>query len=240
MPGVDRHSRLVGWLKVGLPLVALAILSLLFLVADRIDPSAAIPYAQVDVEALARDPRMTAPSYAGLTDDGTAIDMTAHAARPAGETGIASAEEVTARLAMPDGGSAEITAAHGEIDDAKGELRLSGGVTYAASTGYRLRTPGLIAALDRTGARSTGPVSATGPAGQIAAQDFVLTRDSDAGDTEGETGKAGGTPYLLVFSGDVRVTYLPDGPADRNPPDPNPTSQNPTSQNPTRPDGSPE
>ena len=49
MARVDRHTRLVGWLKVALPLTALAILSTLFLVARRIDPEAALPYAEVDV-----------------------------------------------------------------------------------------------------------------------------------------------------------------------------------------------
>ena len=38
MARADRHTRVVGWLKVALPLAALAILSTLFLVARRIDP----------------------------------------------------------------------------------------------------------------------------------------------------------------------------------------------------------
>ena len=33
MAGVDRHTRVVGWLKVALPLLALAILSTLFLLS---------------------------------------------------------------------------------------------------------------------------------------------------------------------------------------------------------------
>ena len=77
----DTHSRLVGWLKLALPLAALVILSTLFLIADRIDPEAAIPYANVDVEDLARDPRMTTPSYAGLTSDGSALTLTADVQR---------------------------------------------------------------------------------------------------------------------------------------------------------------
>ena len=74
---VDRHTRLVGWLKVILPLTALAILSTLFLVARRVDPEAALPYAEVDVEDLAREPRMTAPTYAGTTEDGAALTLSA-------------------------------------------------------------------------------------------------------------------------------------------------------------------
>ncbi|MGB4909398.1 MAG: hypothetical protein WBP15_12770, partial [Tabrizicola sp.] len=85
MARVDRHTRLVGWLKVALPLTALAILSTLFLVARRIDPEAALPYAEVDVEDLAREPRMTAPTYAGTTEDGAALTLSADEARPEAE-----------------------------------------------------------------------------------------------------------------------------------------------------------
>ena len=46
---------------------ALALLATLFLLADRIDPDDALPYAEVDVEDRAREPRMTAPTYAGIT-----------------------------------------------------------------------------------------------------------------------------------------------------------------------------
>lgn len=78
----DRHTQIVGWLKVTLPLMALAILATLFLLADRIDPEAALPYAEVDVEGLAREPRMTAPTYAGTTSDGAALTLSANEARP--------------------------------------------------------------------------------------------------------------------------------------------------------------
>lgn len=211
MPGIDRHSRLVGWLKVALPLGALALLSTLFLLADRIDPSAAIPYAEVDVEALARDPRMTAPSYAGTTSDGTAISLTAAAARPATGERTAAAEGVTATLDMPDGGRAEIAAAEAQIDTARGEVRLAGGVTMTTSSGYTLAAPGLTAALDRSHLASTGPVTATGPMGQIAAQGFTLDRQ-EAADRQ-ETGETGENPYLLVFSGGVKLLYQPGGAA---------------------------
>ena len=85
MARADRHTRVVGWLKVALPPAALAILSTLFLVARRIDPEAALPYAEVDVEDLAREPRMTAPTYAGLTSDGAALTLSAKEARPVAE-----------------------------------------------------------------------------------------------------------------------------------------------------------
>ena len=77
MAVADRYSRLVFWLKVTLPLVALAILSTLFFVAETLDPEAAIPYASVDVERILKEQGVTKPTFGGVTEDGVAISMSA-------------------------------------------------------------------------------------------------------------------------------------------------------------------
>jgi lipopolysaccharide export system protein LptC len=97
----DLHSRIVGWAKVILPLAALGILSTLFLFARTIDPEDAIPYAEVDVEDRIREPRLTAPTYSGVTSDGSAVTFQAVEARPAGDNGPARAEEMAGRPIFP-------------------------------------------------------------------------------------------------------------------------------------------
>lgn len=198
MARADRHTRVVGWLKVVLPLAALAILSTLFLVARRIDPEAALPYAEVDVEELAREPRMTAPTYAGTTSDGASVTLSADEARPAAEGSPAQAAGLRLDLATPDGGRTELVAADARMDDTAKELVLSGGVTVTTSTGYRLETAEVAARLDRTGLESRAPVRATGPAGEITAEGMVLSQDNR---TPGA--------YVLVFKGGVRLVYQP-------------------------------
>ncbi|MGL4237401.1 LPS export ABC transporter periplasmic protein LptC [Tabrizicola sp.] len=200
MARADTHTRVIGWLKVVLPLAALAILSTLFLVADRIDPEDALPYAEVDVEALAREPRMTAPSYSGTTMDGGAVTLTADEARPKAEGSPATAASLRFELATPDGGTTKLTAASGVMDEGTNQVVLSGGVTVVTSTGYRLETPEVAARLDRSGLESRGPVTATGPVGDIRADRMVLSQDNQ---TPGS--------YVLVFTGDVRLVYLPGG-----------------------------
>ena len=76
------RSNVVAWLKIVLPLAALAAMSTLFLLSRTIDPADAIPYATVDVEDRIREPRMTAPTYSGVTSDGAALTLTADEARP--------------------------------------------------------------------------------------------------------------------------------------------------------------
>lgn len=198
MARIDRHTRVVGWLKVALPLAALAILSTLFLVARRIDPEAALPYAEVDVEDLAREPRMTAPTYAGTTEDGSALTLSADEARPAAEGQPAQAAGLRLDLATPDGGRTELVAAEARMDDSSRLVVLSGGVTLTTSTGYRLETAEVAAKLDRTGLESRAPVKATGPAGEITADSMVLGQDNR---TPGA--------YVLVFKGAVRLIYQP-------------------------------
>jgi lipopolysaccharide export system protein LptC len=200
MARVDRHTRVVGWLKVALPLAALAILSTLFLVARRIDPEAALPYAEVDVEDLAREPRMTAPTYAGTTEDGAALTLSAAEARPESTSGPATAAAMRLDLTTPDGGQTSLLAITAVLDEKARQVLLSGGVTIATSTGYRLETAEVAANLDRSGLESRSAVRATGPAGEIRADGMSLRQDNQ---TPGA--------YVLVFKGAVRLVYQPGG-----------------------------
>ena len=61
------HSRIVMILKVTLPLVALAILSSLFLFSREIDPEDAIPYADVEIADRPAQPRMTGAGRSAIS-----------------------------------------------------------------------------------------------------------------------------------------------------------------------------
>jgi lipopolysaccharide export system protein LptC len=200
MARADAHSRVVAWLKVSLPLAALAILATLFLLADRIDPDAALPYAEVDVEERARTPRMTSPTYAGTTSDGAALTLTAAEARPATDTTKAVAQDLLLTLDTPDGGKTDLRAVEAVIDNQTRQIILTGGVEVTTSTGYVLTTEGMRANLDRSGLESTASVKATGPAGEIVADKVTLRQDNQ---TPGA--------YLLVFKGAVKLVYQPGG-----------------------------
>ncbi|MDO9527303.1 MAG: hypothetical protein Q7J57_17480, partial [Gemmobacter sp.] len=63
----NTYSRVVGALKVVLPLAALVLLSVLFLLARGREDGSELRYSDVDLEALLKEPRMTAPTYTGVT-----------------------------------------------------------------------------------------------------------------------------------------------------------------------------
>lgn len=200
MGGRDNaYSRLVYWLKILLPLAALAILSTMFLVAHTIDPSRAIPFAKVDVNALARDSRITNPSYSGVTADGSAVSVTAAVARPfPDQPGRATATDLTARIDSPGGSFATMRSATGVIDSPANRISLTGDVQLDTSTDYHIRAANLTAALNETRVEATGGVTANGPMVTLSANGMTLTPDAK-----------NKTDYVLVFNGDVKLVYQP-------------------------------
>lgn len=195
----DFHTQLIGWLKIVLPLVALVILSTLFLVARTVDPDDAIPYAEVDVEERLREPRMTSPTYAGVTNDGAALTVTADEARPAASDGAgASATTLHGLLETPDGARTEVTAGAGRIDPAARQILLSGGVVVTSSTGWQVQGDTLTADMDATDIAVPTSVIATGPAGVVTADMMRLTQNAEQDGS-----------YLLVFNGAVKLIYQP-------------------------------
>jgi lipopolysaccharide export system protein LptC len=187
----NAYSRLVAFLKVVLPLVALAILSTLFLLARGRDPERSIPYS--DAETVVRDQRVAGPAYSGMTRDGAAITVTAASAQPA-EGGV-KAELPSALIELPGGSHATIEAVRGRFDEAGNALELSGGVRVESSTGWVVESDAMKAGLQSGTVESDATVTATGPTGTLTAGQMRLSRAE------------GGN--LALFGGGVRLVYNP-------------------------------
>lgn len=194
----NAYSRFVFWLKVLLPLLALAILSTLFLVSETLDPNKAIPYADVDVAQILREQGITRPTFGGTTADGATITLSAEAVRPVAGEGLrlrGTALDVV--VEMPEDRMVAISSPTGDVDFTGRVASLGGGAILESSLGYRVETEALTAALDRVDAATKGSVAARFPGGTIDAAGMQLTRDGDAGG------------FVLVFKGDVRLVYDP-------------------------------
>lgn len=199
MAVADRYSRLVLWLKVGLPLIALAILSTLFFVAETLDPEAAIPYAEVDVERILREQGVTKPTFGGVTSDGVAVSLSAESVRPGAEDrNRLTGTTLVADLDLPDGGHIDIESPVG-IVDATGQLAiLQGGARLESSTGYVVETDSISASMKDASVVAESTITATGPAGDLTAGRMELTRN------DGQE-----AAYRLVFKDGVRLLYTP-------------------------------
>lgn len=200
MAGRDNaYSRLVFWLKILLPLAALAILSTMFLVAHTIDPSRAIPFAKVDVTRLARESRVSEPHYTGVTSDGSALSVTAAEVVPEGQnSGRANATGLNGKLVAPNGGSATLRSERGHIDTPGNLVTFDGDVHVDTSDDYHVTAPHMETALDNSRIEATGGVAAQAPFGHITSDRMDMTIDPAAPGA-----------YVLVFKGGVKLIYLP-------------------------------
>ena len=198
MAGGVGYSRLVAWLKILLPLAALALLSTLFLFSRNVDPVNSIPFSQVDLEERVREQQLTQPSFSGSTARGDLIRFTASAVRPDTDTpGRATADAPQARIDLVGGTVIEFHAKSGEMDQPGDLARLKGDAVLTSSTGYTVQTEELTAGIETIRAETPGAVEGTGPAGRFTAGKMVLTTDPGTGDAH------------LLFTGGVHLVYEP-------------------------------
>jgi len=197
----DSYSKLVAWLKILLPLAALAILSTLFLVSKSLDPTLSLPIAEDELKSLAQEPKIGNPAFSGVTENGSAVDFSALVAQPLdnGNIGI-QAETLTGVFETPDGQMIDISANQGIFDSTRRSAALSGGVSLATSSGYFIQTDQIIADMETSTISTHGAISADGPLGHISAGKLLFRQKSSDNDRGS---------YELVFMHGVKLIYTP-------------------------------
>lgn len=195
----NTYSRFVVWLKIILPLIALGLLSTMFLLSRQTGPSQTIPYSTVEVEEIAREQRIGAPNFSGVTLEGAAVSVGAETAKPDPDNAqVIAGTALLTTIETVQGVRFDLTAASGTINAAAESVMLGGGVEMTTSTGYTVKTETLSAALDEGSVTSETPVTAEGPVGALRAGSMTL---STIPETNGE--------YLLVFKDGVKLIYDP-------------------------------
>lgn len=193
----DLYSTAVTWVKVTLPLIALALLSSLFLLSGTPDPEAALPYAEVDIEQITREQRVTAPRFAGVLEEGREIILLAEAvSADTGQIDRIRAQTIDGRVDLSDTEVMTLRATVGEIDMAQQMASLSDGVLVQTSQGYRMESDTIVMALDEIRLEAPTPVHITGPGVDLTA---------DAMEVE----EVNGAP-IVRFTGAVRMIYDPE------------------------------
>lgn len=192
----NRYSRFVRFAKVVFPLLALGLLSTLFLFSRTLDPSQAIVFSDIDIEEIAREQILSSPKFSGVTSDGSEILVSAERAKPDPDDGRRlSAEDVKADLKTQAGVSYELTAERGIYDGATDTMSFSGGVNIETSDGYSLQTQSLTAGLSVTHLIAPTEITGTGPSGKIHAGQMSLSTTDDR--------------QVLIFKNGVKLVYQP-------------------------------
>ncbi|WP_417720585.1 LPS export ABC transporter periplasmic protein LptC [Salipiger sp.] len=197
--GADTYSSVIAWLKILLPMVALIMLSTLFLFPRGSEPLSDMPFADPETATVPTGEQVTAPYYAGTTSRGEALTMTARSARPVdeGSDSDLSAEDLSARMDMGDGSVITLKSRTALLSDSSREALLQGGVVIESSTGYVLNTESMRTAIDRIEAESMAPVSGTGPAGTLQAGRMKIVPLGEGNDVQ------------LLFTDGVKLVYDP-------------------------------
>lgn len=193
------YSRAVKAAKIILPLIALTILSVLFLVARPSQKGDPIRYANDTVQTLAGEERMGRATYSSVTQDGVEVSMVASSLRPDPDVPkLTHATDLVAKLNMPDGLVYDISASTGQIDEIGKLATLQQNVEITTSLGYRMLTQVANITTDMTRLETLSPVHGDGPLGTLDAQKMVIT-----------TSPKTGNDSKVMFSGGVHLIYTP-------------------------------
>lgn len=189
------RSRIVAWLRVILPLTALAILSVLFLLGRKPEPEASIPYATVDPQDLAERQAVTNPTYTGVTGNGTQVTISGTEAVPDGTSG-GSVSAVRMTLRAKDGRAADVSAGRAQLQG--DQVTLGDGVRMTTADGWVVTAPEFLASTTEGTLRSDREVNVRAPFGDLTAGRMELRPSApDASD------------QLLDLKGGVRLIYQP-------------------------------
>ncbi len=147
---------------------------------------------------MARDQRISAPLFSGVTDDGAIIAISAQSAKPEiGKPDTISIDRVVVGIDNDQGATVDITATSGEVNGVSRTARFFGLVRMETSSGYQMETSALTAALDTGLVTSDGVLEIHAPFGELTAGRMTLHVTAD------EVGQQ------ILFTQGVRLIYRP-------------------------------
>ena len=190
------YSQMVGWARILLPLFALGLLSTLFLFArDKTEPN---EVALEEVNRIAREQRVSAPEFAGMTDDGAVVVIAARSARPGSDgQDVVAISDIRMRMDNPDGTNLNVTATEGAIDGRAQTAAFTGLARLETSSGYQMETNGLNVDLQSGLVTSQGLLEIRAPFGDLSAGQVSFRIPSE---DEGQQ---------MLFTNGVRLIYIP-------------------------------
>ena len=194
---MDRYSRMIAFLKVLLPLMALALLSTLFLLSQNTEPMASIPFAEAEVNERMRDQQITGPFFSGSTEQGDQISFSAGKIGVADGNGRVTANDISAQIDLSSGARLVFFADLGEVDIANDTSVLSGKVLITTSTGYKINSERLVSAMTSLNMESPNKIIAEGPLGTFSAGSMRLTFSEKTKFTQ------------MIFTNAVKLIYDP-------------------------------
>ena len=192
----DGYSALVAWLKTLLPIVALGLLSTIFLFSGRVDVTQSLPYTEHNIAEIVREQRITRPYFTGIASNGTEIALSAAYASPQIENAhILEITDLSVVLRSTSDRMVQVTAGRGALDSATQTAQISTNVHIAALPDFWVRTEALDMNLNQGVISAEGGFQGVTALGAITAGEMHLQMTAD--------------DQQIVFLNDVRLVYSP-------------------------------
>ncbi len=197
--GAMRHSRLVRWLRIGVPAVIAA--ALLAVVAVNYMPSVGVRLPGELGELVIKGTKITMqqPRLTGFTVDSRPYEFTAKSAeQDITKPDLMELHQIQAKVEMQDKSAVKVTSNSGTYDMKSEMLTLAEQVHVVSSTGYEVRLNEAQIDVHKGNVTSNKPVWVKLTNGVINAQRLEVT---DGGE-------------MIRFSGGVSMTVHPDADQD--------------------------
>lgn len=195
---IDRHTRLVAWAKITLPIIALALLSTLFLLSKSVDPVSTIPFSESDLADRTASQQISKPEVFGVTPRGDLISLSAALARQSSDNAeVMEATDITAQIKLSSGQTVDLLSETAVHDGGAGLVTLAGMVSAQTSTGYAFQSETLVLNLRELEAESRGKITGRGPGFSLEARQMKL-----------EVPKGEKDAHILLKGG-VKLVYTP-------------------------------
>jgi lipopolysaccharide export system protein LptC len=197
----DFRSRVVTILKVGLPLVALGMLSALFLIqTDDSLPGGGLVFTKGDMDALGEGLSVSNPVLTGTSQNDDRFRFTADRVVPdAAPPTRADLTNVAGTIDLDRGASIDLTAPTAALDLQTQRIALDGPIHITTSDGYDMRARDMNIDLAKGVLEATESVESRGPLGNISSGSLRVEPN-----TPGDA-----TARLFSFGNGVRVLYVP-------------------------------
>ena len=192
----DGYSALVAWLKTLLPIVALGLLSTIFLFSGKVDVTQSLPYTEHNIAEIVREQRITRPYFTGIASNGTEIALSAAYASPQIENAhILEITDLSVVLRSTSDRMVQVTAGRGALDSATQTAQISTNVHIAALPDFWVTTQALDMNLNQGVVSAKGGFQGVTSLGAVTAGEMHLQMTAD--------------DQQIVFLNDVRLVYSP-------------------------------
>lgn len=192
----DSYSAFIVWVKTLLPILALGMLSTIFLFSGKVDVTQSLPYAKFNVAEIVREQRITKPFFSGVSYNGTQITLSAaYASSDTQNTDILNITDLSIILTSKHAKTVRITAGVGALDATTQKAIVSKDVYLNALPGFWLKTNSLTVDLKQGVATADTVLQSITALGTVTAGNMIVKMATDG--------------QQIIFKNGVSMIYYP-------------------------------